>query len=118
MKIVTNEYMSKVGRYGRPIFWAGLMSWVFSFLVKLSISMFSPFSREVVWSSLGFSIITIFGFLALIVIFAVAVYKVAHPSVHKEGYDDADMNWGWDFVFSFYLYLHKYYLAISSVSTS
>ena len=91
---MNNEMVLKMGRYGRPMFWAGLMSLSFYALIKiLGNSMDS--SSEVFLFSLpvGSMIGMVVMYLILITIFAASAYRVTHPYMSEGVHDSHDSAW-------------------------
>lgn len=87
------ETMQKIGRYGRPIFWAGLMSLSFAALVKFFKDLFNQEWRETLFTNFSTGVFSIFIWLVLIVVFIISIYKVTHPYVNKDEYDSSNEAW-------------------------
>lgn len=88
---------SKIGKYGRPIFWAGSMSYLLYFFFKIIENLFTSDGREFlssVFNSVGDIIFYIFMLLILMLLLVLSIYKVTHPHTSKDEYDDSDEGWG------------------------
>lgn len=81
--------VEKIGKYFRPIFWSFLMVFSFLGLLKFFESLFLPDLRH----AIGFFFGTFIALL-LIIVFILAIYKVTHPYISKNDYDERDGNWG------------------------
>jgi uncharacterized membrane protein YhaH (DUF805 family) len=87
---------SKIGKYGRPIFWAGSMSYLSYIFYKIIGDFFIPGGQEFlvsVYNDVGDILVGVFTTLVLIILLAVSVYKVTHPYISKNGYDESDEQW-------------------------
>jgi hypothetical protein len=89
-----NETILKIGRYGRPIFWAGLMSLTFYALIKIFLNSINPSSEVFFFSqSFGSMVFSVIMDLILISIFAASVYRVTHPYKSTGEHDSHDQTW-------------------------
>ena len=105
MKIFIQKNTPKIGKYGRPIFWAYVMVFLFQSLIKIIGDFFTQNGRDFiisVFDSVGDVLAgTLLVLLPSSIFFAISIYRVTHPYISRDEHDDRDINWGMGLIFIF-----------------
>ena len=88
MKIFIQKNTPKIGKYGRPIFWAYVMVFLFQSLIKIIGDFFTQNGRDFiisVFDSVGDVLAgTLLVLLPSSIFFAISIYRVTHPYISRE----------------------------------
>ena len=111
MKIFTQKNIPKIGKYGRPIFWAYAMVFLLQSFIKIIGDFFTQGGRSFIFGifneGIGISFYFIFVLIIAGIFFIVSIYRVTHPHISKNEDDDKDINWGMGIILIFlFILLH------------